>query len=417
MTHNLDYIKSYNVLYVEDDKEVRKNIANILEKFFGNVIIGNDGLDGYNKYCDFTQENQEIHLIIADINMPNKNGLEMLADIKKLNRNIQSILITAHNEPEYLIEAIKLGVARYISKPLKVDELMEHIHDICEAKYNKENVEQLVITKNELKQYLDIVNRVAIISKTDSKGHITYVNDIFCEISGYTKEELIGKPHNIIRHPEIPKDLFQNLWETISKGETWKGKLKNLSKNGEAYYVDANVFPIYYDDDRSIKGYMSVRFLITDAELEKRTFKQQVIKNIIQYKNTISHQDNIIEDLNHRIKYLENDSLKKLKLIDELHDKLYTSKSKNKQLLSNIENLENNVKALQEKLNLGSFERLTELKFINKHKDEIIQQLNKRLEDYNNKLLTLQETVTKQESTILELNKKIRIYNNNLKDI
>jgi len=84
-----------------------------------------------------------------------------------------------------------------------------------------------------------------IISRTDLDGNITYANETFCEISGYNEEELIGKPHNIVRHPDMPKSAFADLWNTIKDGKQWKGIVKNLRKDKGFYWVEAMVSGVY----------------------------------------------------------------------------------------------------------------------------------------------------------------------------
>ncbi len=86
-----------------------------------------------------------------------------------------------------------------------------------------------------------------IISRTDLKGIITYVNETFAKISGYSPEELIGKPHNIIRHPDMPKSVFKELWETIKQGKIWRGYVKNLRKDRGYYWVYAEISGVYKD--------------------------------------------------------------------------------------------------------------------------------------------------------------------------
>ena len=83
-----------------------------------------------------------------------------------------------------------------------------------------------------------------IISTTDLKGQITYVNEEFIQISGFEKDELIGKSHNIVRHPDMPPEAFADLWETIKSGKPWRGLVKNRCKNGDYYWVDAFVTQI-----------------------------------------------------------------------------------------------------------------------------------------------------------------------------
>jgi len=96
-----------------------------------------------------------------------------------------------------------------------------------------------------------------LVSKTDLKGRITYANQTFIEVSGFSEEELIGKAHNIIRHPDMPPEAFADLWRTLPAGKPWRGMVKNRRKNGDFYWVDANANPIW--DNGRIIGYMSMR--------------------------------------------------------------------------------------------------------------------------------------------------------------
>lgn len=97
-----------------------------------------------------------------------------------------------------------------------------------------------------------------IVSKTDTKGRITYGNRIFIEFSGYTERELIGTQHNIIRHPDMPRGVFKFLWDTIGQGNECCAYVKNLAKDGSFYWVFANITPDY-DEQGRINGYFSVR--------------------------------------------------------------------------------------------------------------------------------------------------------------
>ena len=96
-----------------------------------------------------------------------------------------------------------------------------------------------------------------IVSKTDLKGIITYVNPYYCEMSGYSEQESIGQPHNYIRHPDMPPEAFADLWDTLKKGKPWTGLVKNRCKNGDYYWVEANATPIR--ENGQLVGYISVR--------------------------------------------------------------------------------------------------------------------------------------------------------------
>ena len=106
-----------------------------------------------------------------------------------------------------------------------------------------------------------------MITETDLKGRMTYVNRKFVNMSAYDKQELLGKPHSIIRHPDMPRCLFKNMWETLKKGETWKGYVKNLRKDGKYYWVVVYVSP-KYDDAGNHIGYIAARKVPQEESLE-----------------------------------------------------------------------------------------------------------------------------------------------------
>ena len=107
-----------------------------------------------------------------------------------------------------------------------------------------------------------------IISETDLKGIIVYANRKFCEISGYTSEELVGKPHNIIRHPDMPKAAFEKMWDTIKGGTIWHGLVKNLRKDGLYYWVETEISPIK-NEEGEITGYIAARKPASRKDIEQ----------------------------------------------------------------------------------------------------------------------------------------------------
>jgi len=119
-----------------------------------------------------------------------------------------------------------------------------------------------------------------IVSSTDLKGIITYANRKFCEIAGYTKAELTGKNHNIVRHPDMPKAAFQEVWETIQEGKEWTGIVKNLRKDGKYYWVYSHIVPIITDE--KITGYTAARRPASKSEIEESI---PVYKNLIDKEN------------------------------------------------------------------------------------------------------------------------------------
>jgi len=112
-----------------------------------------------------------------------------------------------------------------------------------------------------------------LVSETDEKGIIIFANNDFCTIAGYTIDELIGQPHNIVRHPDMPKAAFKDLWDTVQSGQPWEGYVKNATKDGDYYWVYATVFPTTISEDT--KGYISCRRKASQKEIEihKKLYK------------------------------------------------------------------------------------------------------------------------------------------------
>ncbi|RFO97664.1 chemotaxis protein [Rhodoferax lacus] len=127
---------------------------------------------------------------------------------------------------------------------------------------------RLAEVESELRVRTDIMNLTSIVSESDKKGDILSVNEKFIEVSKYAKNELIGRPHNTTRHPDMPKETFKQLWSTIGRGDIFRGIIKNRAKDGTPYYVDAVVAPILGENGKPMK-YLGVRYDITEAELER----------------------------------------------------------------------------------------------------------------------------------------------------
>lgn len=119
-------------------------------------------------------------------------------------------------------------------------------------------------TTNQLdQQVLQAVENAFVVSKTDLQGVITYVNDLFCELTGFSREELIGQPHSIVRDASVPKSVYKDMWDTIQAGKNWTGIVPNRGKGGVLYVVDTSVQPIK-NEQGEIVEYISVRRVIND---------------------------------------------------------------------------------------------------------------------------------------------------------
>ena len=119
-------------------------------------------------------------------------------------------------------------------------------------------------------------NYTFLVSETDAKGNIKFANDDFCKVAGYGLSELIGQPHNMVRHPDMPKAAFKSLWDTIQKGEIWTGYVKNITKDGGYYWVYATIFPFTSCD--GTKGYLSCRRKPSQSEIDEHDALYKVWK-------------------------------------------------------------------------------------------------------------------------------------------
>jgi len=122
-----------------------------------------------------------------------------------------------------------------------------------------------------------ISESISIVSKTDLKGVITYVNEDFVQVSGFSREELLGKPHNLVRHPDVPPEFFADMWKSLSAGRPWTGVVKNRCKNGDYYWLLNNVAPFYEND--KLVGYMSVRLKASPEQIEAASRVYQLFRD------------------------------------------------------------------------------------------------------------------------------------------
>jgi diguanylate cyclase (GGDEF)-like protein/PAS domain S-box-containing protein len=206
-------------------------------------------------------------------------------DPKKFEPSYESFLNTIHPQDREKVNKAYLNsletkqMYTIDHRLLMSDGSVKYVEEKCESYFNEDgkavkslgtvqDITELKSIELKLKKTLSFLgsyelamNESSIVSKADLKGNITYVNDNFCKVSGYSRREAIGEPHNIVRHPDTPKSVFKDMWETIKAKRIWKGKLKNRGKL-ENYWVDITILPIL-DENRDIAEYIAVRHDIT----------------------------------------------------------------------------------------------------------------------------------------------------------
>ncbi len=205
----------------------------------------------------------------------------------------QTVLLNISTTLLFLVEKrTKLTLIEKKQQSQKSKHLSEsatlHLIDYISKNFEKEQ-KKFQAEKFNYSEFLKAINSVVIISKTDPKGRITYANEEFEKRSGYKKEEILGKSHNIIRNPDIDAQVFKNLWATIKKGNVWHGELSNKAKDGSIYYIQSHIFPIF-DQKHNIVEYLAIREDITDVIKSKKAYKNQ-----LKFSNMLlDNEENIV---------------------------------------------------------------------------------------------------------------------------
>ncbi|WP_373069692.1 response regulator [Sulfurimonas sp.] len=257
------------ILVIDDSKFLQISIKKILNARNYRIVPAYTGEEGIQKLHE-----NDVNMIILDMELPDARGLDILRKIKKEKHfsNIPVMILSGTNNPETIRDSYKAGAFDYISKPFNVEELVLKVDMSVDA--DRKNTE-ILCKQQLLNEYKDAVDRSSIVSKTDLKGIITFVNDKFVEISGYSKDELIGKPHNMVRHQDMPKEAFKDMWETIQNKKPWYGKVKNRKKDGGHYWVNTVINPIV-DYDGKVVEYIGIRSDITEMEDIKEELEQNL---------------------------------------------------------------------------------------------------------------------------------------------
>ena len=281
-------LSQIRLLYVEDEKNIRLELAEILEDECLELFVASNGEEGLQSY-----HKNKPDIILSDIRMPIMDGLTMAEQIKQDNPAVPIVISSAFNESQYFLKAISIGISKYILKPVNLKNLFKTLEKES-ARLLMEG--ELKESERLLSQYRDIVDESSIVSKSNLKGIITYVNDAFVKISGYSREELTGINHNIVRHPDMKSDVYKDLWKTILSKKVWNGIVQNRAKDGSSYYVDSTITPIL-DTQDNIVEFISMRKDVTKLELQRISLEA----NLQNTDKTLDEKIGFINEFEHAL--------------------------------------------------------------------------------------------------------------------
>ncbi len=269
IVENVTKNKNHSLLVIDDSMFMCKQLQKLLQVRNYTVEVALTAKEG----LKLLQTNN-ISSIILDMELPDKHGLDLLREIKNMQEfcHIPIIIISGIYNPEVVRTSLKIGASDFIKKPFNIEEFTLKVDAAVES--NRKYTE-ILCTKKMLQEYKIAIDDSSLVSKTDLKGIITYVNDEFSRISGYQPEELIGKSYTIVRHPDMPDSIFNEMWQTIQAKKSWKGVIKNRRKDGSAYSVKSVVNPII-DLDGNIVEYIAIRTDITELETYKEVLKNDL---------------------------------------------------------------------------------------------------------------------------------------------
>ena len=296
----MKYINKQKILIVDDEALNISIVAEILNHEY-DLLVATDG----EKVLQIVSSDPKPDLILLDIMMPGMSGFEVAKRLKENPEtlNIPIIFLTAKHDNESIVKGFDLGAVDFVSKPFQKEELLARLKNTLQI-FNLRNALNRALEKSQqyaktIESQMALIDKNIIISRTDLDGIITEVSDAFCKISGYRKDQIVGKKHSVVRHRDTPKSLFVKLWETIINDDMWQGEIKNRSKNGSFYWVDTLIYPTVDNFGDKI-GYTAISQNITD---KKRVEELSITDQLTQLHNRMYLENSFHKEIKRAKRY------------------------------------------------------------------------------------------------------------------
>lgn len=395
---NNSFLKKLNILFIESNKEDREHFSNILYKFFNDVIVCTTGKEGIESFIE-KRKDFFIDIIICDKTLEDIEGIEILKEIRKIDLEVPFILTSFTIEVDALLTAIKYKASDYLCKPLNVKDLIFCIERVCHNKYH-ERLKALM--QQDLEDLRTVINEVALVARTDLDGNITFVNTYFCEVSGYTEDELMGQNYQILKDENTSILIYTDLQDKVKSGIIWEGKLKNISKLKEEFYIYLTVLPIKNKNNSLITEFIWISFLTTEEELEEKKFRKKVVQNMYANRRINNEAREKIDEQMYRISEYSN-----------MKTSIITQKQRASKFNSQINFYKKELEVIDEKVKETSVKASLKIKQVlgvekdvREKKDKVVSLLKDLNTQLNDKNKMIQE-LTKELSAQLKLINKL----------
>jgi len=370
MILNEELFKTLNILYVENNEKEQFDFSNTLNRLFKKVFLSNDGLDALTKFTEQYNSNEKIDVILSEYTLPSLNGQELLFEIRKIKENVPFIFITQHTEVELLLNSLRYNVTDYFLKPIDENEILKKIEEACFAS-QQEN--EILKYENEIEEYFELINKVAIVYIFNKDTTVIYTNNFFRELMKYDDEDLLGKDYRDFFHYEMPKIVIEEQSKILQSGEKWQGKVKYLTSIDSIFYTNCTIIPVF-DSNNKINKYVSINFLTTKDENEKREFKKRVLFDLQETKRIYTVAQRKIDELNNILTSCSD--------YDEFKENLEKEQKSNQEKFIKLEELENRVKLANERYELLTFginKKINQISVMTSEMKSIEERANKKV--------------------------------------
>jgi PAS domain S-box-containing protein len=401
MRLNDELFKTLNILYVENDEEIKETFSPTLNKLFNKVFLCSDGLDALEQFIKLDNTTEKIDVILSEYTIPSLNGLELLFKIRDISKNVPFIFITKETNVDLLLNSLRFDVTDYFFKPINEYEILKKIEEACIARQEED---EILNYQNEIEEYFELINKVAIVYSFDTNRAMLYVNNLFKELIKYDEEEILGQDYRSFFHNEMPKAIIEEQGQILQSGNKWQGKIKYLTSIDSIFYTNCTIIPVF-DENKKIRKYVSVNFLTTKEENDKREFKKRVLVDIQETKRIYSMAQRKIDELTNILTSIND--------YEEVKENLEEEQKLNQSYYTQLEELENRVKIVKDKyelLTVGINKKISQISLMTSEMKSVEQRTN-------NKIVNVVEDIKSKDTLITKIKNEIDIKGTKITDL